>query len=280
MYSNLVSLETPSPPNSPPGQQKFSRSARISSLCFCGQQNLDLEFLSKVVVEILPEDRSEELMKVFVAGATGETGRRIVGQLVSRQIPVVALVRDLEKAKGILPSEAQWVVGDVLHPAGLEAAIADCTVLISATGAAPSFNPLGPYQVDYQGTKNLVDLAKKSGIEHFVMVSSLCTSQFFHPLNLFWLILFWKQQAESYLQASGLNYTIVRPGGLKNEDNTLPLVMSGPDTLFEGSLPRNRVAEVCIEALFQSSARNKILEIVTQANAPDRSLPELFLSLV
>lgn len=224
-------------------------------------------------------------MKAFVAGATGETGRRIVRQLVLRQIPVVALVRDLDKGKSILPPEAELVVGDVLQPASLEAAMlaspaADCTVLVSATGAAPSLNPLGPYQVDYEGTKNLVDLAKRQGMQHFVMVSSLCTSQFFHPLNLFWLILFWKKQAESYLQNSGLNYTIVRPGGLKNEDNDLPLVMSGLDTLFEGSVPRTRVAEVCIEALFQPSANHKIIEIVAQSDAPKRSLSELFASIV
>ncbi len=218
-------------------------------------------------------------MKAFVAGATGETGRRIVRQLVLKEIPVVALVRDLDKAKSILPPEAELAVGDVLQPDSLRAAIADCTVLLCATGAAPSLNPFGPYQIDYEGTKNLVDVAKQASIQHFVMVSSMCTSQFFHPLNLFWLILFWKKQAEEYLQQSGLTYTIVRPGGLKNEDSDLPLVMSAADSLFEGSLPRTRVAEVCIEALFQPSAQNKIVEIVTQSDAPNRPLSELFASV-
>lgn len=44
-------------------------------------------------------------MKAFVAGATGETGRRIVQELVKRNIPVRALVRNLEKAREILTSE-------------------------------------------------------------------------------------------------------------------------------------------------------------------------------
>lgn len=150
-------------------------------------------------------------MKAFVAGATGETGRRIVGELVQRGIPVRALVRDLEKAKQILPAEAECVVGDVLQVQSLRDAIADCTVILSATGAAPSFDPTGPYRVDFEGTKNLVEVAKEKGIQNFVMVSSLCTSLLFHPLNLFWLILVWKKQAEEYLQKSGLTYTIVRP---------------------------------------------------------------------
>jgi uncharacterized protein YbjT (DUF2867 family) len=215
-------------------------------------------------------------MKVFVAGATGQTGQRIVAELVKRQIPVRALVRDLEKARQILPAEAELVVGDVLQPESLKAAIGDSTVLISATGAAPSFDPTGPYKVDYEGTKNLVDLAKACGLEQFVMVSSLCTSQFFHPLNLFWLILVWKKRAEEYLQASGLSYTIVRPGGLKNEDNADGIVMSQADSLSEGSIPRTKVAQVCVEALFQPTARNKIVEIVAQPNAISQPLEALF----
>jgi uncharacterized protein YbjT (DUF2867 family) len=215
-------------------------------------------------------------MKVFVAGATGQTGQRIVAELVKRQIPVRALVRDLENARQILPAEAELVVGDVLQPESLKAAIGDSTVLISATGAAPSFDPTGPYKVDYEGTKNLVDLAKACGLEQFVMVSSLCTSQFFHPLNLFWLILVWKKRAEEYLQASGLSYTIVRPGGLKNEDNADGIVMSQADSLSEGSIPRTKVAQVCVEALFQPAARNKIVEIVAQPNAISQPLEALF----
>jgi uncharacterized protein YbjT (DUF2867 family) len=215
-------------------------------------------------------------MKAFVAGATGETGRRIVKELVRRGIPVRAMVRNLDKARQILPPEAELVIGDVLQPHSLRAAIGDSTVLLSATGAAPSFDPTGPYKVDYEGTKNLIDAAKAANIEHFVMVSSLCTSQLFHPLNLFWLILVWKKRAEEALQASGLAYTVVRPGGLKNDDNTEGIVMSNSDTLFDGSIPRTKVAEVCVEALFQPAARNKIVEIVAKPDVAPQPFETLF----
>jgi uncharacterized protein YbjT (DUF2867 family) len=215
-------------------------------------------------------------MKAFVAGATGETGRRIVQELVSRNIPVRALVRDADKARGILPPDVELVVGDVLQPESLSAALGDSTVVLCATGAKPSFDPTGPYKVDFEGTKNLVDVAKTKGIENFVFVSSLCTSQLFHPLNLFWLILVWKKQAEEYIQKSGLIYTIVRPGGLKNEDNPNSVVMQNPDTLFDGSIPRQKVAQVCVEALFEPAARNKIVEIVAKPEAPPKTFGELF----
>jgi len=223
----------------------------------------------------------ESAVKAFVVGATGETGSRIVAQLVKRGVPVKALVRDVATARTKLPTEVELMTGDVTDKASLRAAIADCTVLLSATGASPSFDPTGPYQVDYEGTKNLVDVAKEAGIEHFVMVSSLCVSRFFHPLNLFWLILYWKKQAEDYLQASGLTYTIVRPGGLKNEDDDpRVLIMAPADTLFEGSIPRMKVAEVCVEALYQPAARNKVVEIIAQDNVTERSFGDLFSSII
>jgi uncharacterized protein YbjT (DUF2867 family) len=215
-------------------------------------------------------------MKVFVAGATGQTGRRIVQQLVDRQIAVKALVRDSDRAKSILPESVELVVGDVFRLDSFQDAVADCTVLICATGASPSLNPFGPFEVDYVGTKNLVDVAKQQKVDQFVLVSSLCVSRFFHPLNLFWLILFWKQQAEEYIQKSGLSYTIVRPGGLLNSEERSPLVMAGADSLFEGRIPRSQVAQVCIEALFEPAARNKVVEIVTQENGMEKPFAELF----
>jgi uncharacterized protein YbjT (DUF2867 family) len=215
-------------------------------------------------------------MKAFVAGATGETGRRIVQQLVDRGIPVRALVRNREAAQSILPTGVELVTGDVLNLTSLQAAIGDSTVVFCAIGARPSFDPTGPYKVDFEGTKNLIDTSKARGIEHFVLVTSLCASQFFHPLNLFWLILMWKKRAEEYLQSSGLTYTIVRPGGLKNEDNTDAIVMSAVDTLSEGSIPRTKVAQVCIESIFQPGARNKIVEIVAKPDAPQKAFEELF----
>ena len=109
-----------------------------------------------------------------------------------------------------------------------------------------------------------------------MLVSSLCVSQFFHPLNLFWLVLYWKKQAENYLQSSGIPYTIVRPGGLKEEDNSEQIIMSNADSLKEGSIPRIKVAQVCIAALSQPQAKSTIVEVVTSPEAEAKSWSQLF----
>jgi uncharacterized protein YbjT (DUF2867 family) len=215
-------------------------------------------------------------MKVLVVGATGETGKRVVQTLVDRQIAVRALVRDYDSATATLPLETEIMVGDLLQPDSLKAAIANCNVVISAAGARPSLDLAGPFKVDYLGTRNLVDVAKANGVEQFVLVSSLCVSNFFHPLNLFGLILVWKQWGENYLRESGVPYTIVRPGGLKNDNNAEAIVMSSADTLFDGSIPRQKVAEVCVESLFLPAAKNKIVEIVTKPDAPAQPFEQLF----
>jgi uncharacterized protein YbjT (DUF2867 family) len=211
-------------------------------------------------------------MTIFVAGATGETGRRIVRELIAQGSTVKALVRDRTTAESILPG-AELVVGDVRDLAGLTAAIAGCEAVICATGAKPSLDPLGPFTVDYIGSQNLVQATQANGIDRFVIVSSLCVSKFFHPLNLFWGVLFWKKRAELYIQDSGLTYTIVRPGGLSNEDDREGfLKMAAADQLFEGSLPRLLVAKVCVAALSNPDSYNKIIEIVSTMDSPNQPI--------
>ncbi len=218
-------------------------------------------------------------MKAFVAGATGETGRRIVTQLLDRGIEVRAFVRDVEKARSIFPAGVEIIAGDVLRVDTLKEALAGCTVVVCATGARPSLDPTGPYLVDFEGTKNLVNASKAVGVEQFVLVTSLCVSKLLHPLNVFWGILVWKKWAEEYLQRSGLTYTIVRPGGLKNDDNDDRIVMQGLDSLFDGSIPRTKVAQVCVEAIGNESSRNKIVEIVARPDAPEKTFAELFVAV-
>ncbi|MGB2924280.1 MAG: SDR family oxidoreductase [Limnothrix sp.] len=217
-------------------------------------------------------------MKVLVVGATGATGHRIVKALVEKGVSVRAMVRDLEKAKEMLPAGVELVLGDLQKKETLDAAIADCDHIVSAAAARPGWNIAAFYQVDYVGTKNLVDVAEAKSVKQFLLVTSLCVSRFFHPLNIFGLVLFWKKQAEEYLIGSSLTYTIVRPGGL-NSEAIAPVVVSGADTLFEGSIPRQLVAELCAAAVGDVATHNQIIEAVAKADALAKPYPQLFAEL-
>ncbi|XP_010504905.1 PREDICTED: uncharacterized protein At2g34460, chloroplastic-like [Camelina sativa] len=230
--------------------------------------------------------------KVFVAGATGNTGKRIVEQLLSRGFAVKAGVRDVEKAKTSFKEDPslQIVRADVTEgPVKLAEAIGDDSqAVICATGFRPGFDIFTPWKVDNFGTVNLVDACRKQGVERFVLISSILVNgaamgQILNPayifLNLFGLTLVAKLQAEKYIRSSGINYTIVRPGGLKNDPPTGNVVMEPEDTMYEGSISRDLVAEVAVEALLNEESSFKVVEIVARAEAPKRSYKDLFASV-
>jgi uncharacterized protein YbjT (DUF2867 family) len=234
--------------------------------------------------------------KVVVAGATGQTGRRILERLVAKPgLSVVAGVRNVDKAREALPKESTVIRGAMVQRVAsvdtsavelkhmdvvkdnvdeLVATLEGADSLVIATGFVPS-NPLKmnelAHQVDNLGTKALIDAAKKAGVKKVVMVSSILTngrnwgqekSPGFVVTNAFGNVLDEKLEAELYLRKSGMDYTIVRPGGLKAKPPAGPLVISGEDTLNAGEISRDLVADVCVASLTDAKASNKVLEII------------------
>ncbi|GAB4821333.1 hypothetical protein N2152v2_008379 [Parachlorella kessleri] len=251
--------------------------------------------------ELIPEERrlpaADERykdLKVLVAGATGGVGRAVVERLLAEGVPVRALVRDGVKAAARLPSSplVEVVEGDVYQYQTVVRALHGCNAVICATGPTNRLDPAGPFKVDYQGTSNLVAAAKQAGVRKFVHVTSIGTDDLLFPLNIYWGVLFWKKRGEEALQRSGLDYTIVRPGGLLNEPRSGQRVggveMGGPDTYglpprkMPGSILRKqvqRVADCCVEALVEEAASGKVVEIVAKPELPNRPYTELFSSV-
>lgn len=80
--------------------------------------------------------------------------------------------------------------------------------------------------------------------------------------NAFGNVLDEKIVAENYLRASGMDYTIVRPGGLKAKLPSGELIISKEDTLNSGEISRDLVADVCVASISDGKASNKVLEII------------------
>ncbi|KAA8514949.1 hypothetical protein F0562_018264 [Nyssa sinensis] len=234
-----------------------------------------------------------EKKKIFVAGATGSTGKRIVQQLLAKGFAVKAGVRDIDKAKSSFSDnnpDLQIVKADVTEGSIKLAEVIgdDSEAVICATGFRPSWDLLAPWKVDNFGTVNLVEACRKIGVNRFILISSILVNgaamgQLLNPayifLNVFGLTLIAKLQAEQFIRKSGINYTIIRPGGLKNDPPTGNIVMEPEDTLYEGSISRDQVAEVAVEALIHPESSYKVVEIVARAEAPKRSFEDLFGSI-
>ncbi|CAA2983116.1 Hypothetical predicted protein [Olea europaea subsp. europaea] len=245
--------------------------------------------------EITEEEQvvAPQKKKIFVAGATGSTGKRIVEQLLAKGFSVKAGVRDMDKAKTTFPGNnpnLQFVKTDVTEgSAKLADAISDDSeAVICATGFQYSWDLFAPWKVDNFGTVNLVDACRKRGVNRFILISSILVNgaamgQLLNPayifLNAFGLTLVAKLQAEQYIRKSGINYTVIRPGGLRNDPPKGNVIMEPEDTLYEGSISRDQVAEVAVEALLHRESYYKVVEIVARTEAPKRSFEELFSSI-
>ncbi|XP_022146656.1 uncharacterized protein At2g34460, chloroplastic [Momordica charantia] len=271
----------------------YFSSKKSPSLSILNSNKMEGSEITEEVAEKQNEDNLNVKKKIFVAGASGSTGKRIVEQLLARGFEVKAGVRDVSKAKTTLSPgnpDLQIVKADVTEGSAklAEAIGSDSEAVICATGFRPGWDLFAPWKVDNYGTVNLVEACRQLGINRFILISSILVNgaamgQILNPayifLNVFGLTLMAKLQAEQHIRKSGINYTIIRPGGLKNDPPTGNLVMTAEDTLYEGSISRDLVAEVAVEALVHSEASYKVVEIVSRADAPKRTYEDLFGSI-
>ena len=183
-------------------------------------------------------------MKVLIAGATGKTGLRLTKELKSRGHHPIALVRESSDT-AVLPSDVELRHGDLTNLQ--DGACDGCDAVIFAAGSGGDTGPEMTDKVDRDGAKRLVDLAAKAKVARFVMLSSVGAdnpdpeSELAHYLQA-------KHEADEHLKASGLNYAIVRPVRLTDEDGTRDIVL-GDDVDVEGKAARGDVAAVLADAL-------------------------------
>jgi uncharacterized protein YbjT (DUF2867 family) len=193
--------------------------------------------------------------------------------------------RLLVRSSSVIPDtlmNADQVRLSLQDPIALDSALKGVDALVIATGARPSIDLLGPMRVDAWGVRAQVESCLRVGVTRVILVSSLCAGRWRHPLNLFGLILVWKRIGEQALENSGLDWTVIRPGGLSEREETLEeegVYWSGPDQQENDSIPRRLVARCCLEALNTPASIGRILEVTSSVSRPVISLPDALLSI-
>jgi uncharacterized protein YbjT (DUF2867 family) len=214
------------------------------------------------------------MKRIAVTGASGKTGWRVVEEACRRGWAVTAIVRPGSAVPEGLKG-ADLVRLELSDGAALEQALQGCDALVIATGARPSVDLLGPLKVDALAMRPQIEACRAAGVKRVVLVSSLCSGRLLHPLNLFGLILVWKGVGERSLAESGLQWTVVRPGGLKETEAGIEaegIVFSGPNQQESNSIPRRLVARVCLDALEAPAAIGRILEVTSSRDQPPQTL--------
>lgn len=220
---------------------------------------------------------------VAVVGATGRTGLPVVEQLVARGYKVRALVRDAAAAKAKLPAGVEIVVADVRDPNTLTPALKGAKYVISTIGAGggPKADPTnGAREIDNLGVANLATVSKAARVKQLVLVSSSSvTKAAENPMAFMRPILAAKFEGEQALRASGVPYTIVRPGGLSEDAGGKFAVTFSQGDTTAGRIPRADVATACIEALGRGSALGRTVEIFSSSDAAATDWAKAFKAL-
>ncbi|HEY8945973.1 MAG TPA: NAD(P)H-binding protein, partial [Polyangiaceae bacterium] len=137
---------------------------------------------------------------IVVFGATGNIGPHLVRTLVSQGVRVRAVVRELTRARALLPAEVELVEGALEQPESVKAALERATQVFCGVGG-----PRGtPELVEVEC--RLIDLAAAAGVQQYVKISGIDS----HP-DARSKIQRIHGEIEVHLRRSGLGYTILRP---------------------------------------------------------------------
>ena len=193
-------------------------------------------------------------MNILIAGATGNTGLRLVEQLKAKGHSPIALVRESSDT-GSLPADVAIRQGDLTD---LQSGVCDgCEAVVFAAGSGGSTGPELTDKVDRDGAKRLIDLAADAGVSRFVMLSSAGAdnpdpeSDLAHYLQA-------KHEADEHLKASGLSYAIVRPVALTDDDGDRKMRF-GEEVDPEAKAARGDVAAVLSNAIEDDQWTGKAL---------------------
>ncbi|MEJ2666108.1 MAG: SDR family oxidoreductase [Deinococcales bacterium] len=205
-------------------------------------------------------------MKVLVVGAAGRTGSHALRMmLAAHEGPVLGMVRRPKQRDAVAAFGAEPVLCDLTRvtpdegEASLDQALAGVDAVVCAAGAA---DPAEAEAVDHLGTVRLIEAAKAAGVQRFVLISSLGADRPERMAPSLRPFLQAKQEAEKALAASGLGWTVLRPGGLTDEPGS-GRVRLGENLGESGSVPRTDVARVAVAALRLGVAEGRALELLS-----------------
>lgn len=211
----------------------------------------------------------------LVTGATGDIGRRVVRLLRERDLPVKAFVRLSSRYKELEQRGAEIFIGDLRQERDIKKACKGVQYIISTHGSGGDSQEL-----DYRANIELIDQAKENDVQHFVFISVLGADRGYEDAPTFKA----KRAVEKYLQASGLNYTILRPAGLAS--NLIPLaeqfrqtgiyLLNGDGKNRTSIVSTDDLAQIAVDSVNVEGARNQIFAVGGPDILKREDIPRIF----
>jgi nucleoside-diphosphate-sugar epimerase len=199
-------------------------------------------------------------VNVVIVGGHGKIGLRLEKLLAERGDSPRGIIRKTEQAGDLEEIGAEPIVLDIENVDDIGDALAGADAAVFAAGAGPGSGPARKRTVDYGGAVKLVEACLSQDVRRYVMVSSIGSnrpeswSDQMRPYQEA------KSEADKYLVESGLDYTILRPGGLTDDPGTGKVQLG--ERLEYGSVTRDDVAAVIAECLVADNSIGKAFDVL------------------
>jgi nucleoside-diphosphate-sugar epimerase len=186
---------------------------------------------------------------VVIAGGHGKIALLLGELLAERGDTVRGLIRNPDQEGDLRAVGIEPVLCDLESDGEVPAAVRGADAVVFAACAGPGSGAERKTTMDLEGATKLIDAAEAEGVSRYLMVSAMGAAD--PPAasddDLFGAYLRAKAAADEALRASGLDFTIVRPGGLTDDPGAG--LVSIAERLDRGQIPRADVAAVFVACL-------------------------------
>ncbi|MBR7553081.1 SDR family oxidoreductase [Allobacillus sp. GCM10007491] len=203
-------------------------------------------------------------MKVLVVGANGQIGKHLVSFIQETdKLQAKAMIRKEEQASYFTELGAETAVvnleGEIED---IAEAAKDVDAVVFTAGSGPKTGKDKTIMVDLDGAVKTIEATKKAGVKRFVMVSSFDTTRqaIQEAPESFAPYVAAKHYADEWLKATDLDYTVVHPGGLTNDEGTGKVTVSMSGEM--GQVPREDVARAILVTLENDSTIGKEFQVI------------------
>jgi len=211
-------------------------------------------------------------MVVAIAGGHGKIGLLLTKLLAERGDRVLSIIRDPDQSDEVASAGGEAVIADLENSEPQEVAqeIMDADAVVFAAGAGPGSGAGRKETMDYGGAILLLEAARLANATRYVMVSAMSADADHEGEEVFDVYIRAKGRADDELAESGLEFTIVRPGGL-TDDEPKGTVEIG-DTVENGEISRADVAAVVAACLAEPKTIGRTFEVVTGSQQIESAL--------
>ncbi|WP_433959106.1 SDR family oxidoreductase [Cytobacillus horneckiae] len=201
-------------------------------------------------------------MKVLVVGANGQIGKHVINKLKeSNHFTPRAMVRKQEQFDYFNDLGVDTVLASLTGTVDeIAEAAKDCEAIVFTAGSGGHTGYDQTLLIDLDGAGKTIEAAQKAGVDRFIMVSAIHADkrESWTAIQPYMVA---KHYADKMLVASGLNYTILRPGGLLNEEPTGKISIGSH--IDRSTIPREDVASTILAVLENNNTINQSFDLVS-----------------